>query len=65
MGYLEERHGMMMIGKTPEGTCPICATKHTSDQPHNRDSLAYQYNFYDSTGAGQRGQMLWNIVQKR
>ncbi len=50
MGYLKERHGMMMPGRTPDGTCPLCAVVHAPDQPHNRDSLAYQYKFYDEYG---------------
>lgn len=50
MGFLEERHGIRMLGKTPPGTCPECAAKHGPDQPHNRDSLAYQYKFYDEHG---------------
>lgn len=41
MGYLKEVHGMTLLGKTPEGTCPKCAVKHSPEQPHNRDSLAY------------------------
>lgn len=50
MGYLKERHGIMMLGKTPEGTCPMCAVAHDPALPHNRDSLAYQYKFYDESG---------------
>ena len=50
MGYLKERHGMIMLGRTPEGTCPECAVKHEPGQPHNRDSLVYQYQFYDKNG---------------
>lgn len=50
MGYLKERHGITMLGRTPPGTCPICAVKHDPVQPHNRDSLAYQYKFYDEHG---------------
>lgn len=50
MGYLKERHGMMMLGKPPEGTCPMCAVAHDPALPHNRDSLAYQYKFYDENG---------------
>lgn len=42
MGYLKERHGMMMIGHAPEGTCPECAVAHDPEQPHNRDSLTYK-----------------------
>lgn len=50
MGYLQERHGCMLIGKTSEGTCPVCGVKHAPEQPHNRDSLVYQYKFYDEHG---------------
>ena len=27
------------------GTCPECATKHPPEQPHNQQSLHYQYAF--------------------
>lgn len=50
MGYLKEKHGMMLLGKTPEGTCPMCAVAHNPAFPHNRDSLVYQYKFYDENG---------------
>ncbi len=50
MGYLEKRHRVKMIGKTPAGTCPECAVEHAPEQPHNRDSLAYQYKFHDQHG---------------
>lgn len=50
MGKLKEKHGMTLLGITPEGTCPICAVAHESHLPHNRDSLAYQYKFYDEYG---------------
>lgn len=50
MGYLKEVHGMTMLGNVPEGTCQECAVKHDPEQPHNRDSLAYQYKFYDQHG---------------
>lgn len=50
MGFLNERHGMMLVGRTPPGTCPVCAVNHPPEQPHNRDSLAYQYKFYDEHG---------------
>lgn len=50
MGYLGDRHGMAMLGKVPDGACPECAVKHEPDQPYNRDSLAYQYHFYDKYG---------------
>ena len=50
MGFLNDRHGMTLLGQTPPGTCPICATKHEPEQPHNQQSLAYQYKFYDENG---------------
>ncbi len=50
MGYLKEKHGVTLLGATPPGTCPECAVKHDPEQPHNRDSLAYQYKFYDKYG---------------
>ena len=28
------------------GVCQVCAVKHDPEQPHNRDSLYYQYRFY-------------------
>lgn len=50
MGFLQEKHGIMMLGRAPEGTCPMCAVKHDPRMPHNRDSLTYQYKFYDQHG---------------
>lgn len=50
MGYLQSRHGITMIGKTPEGTCPMCGTAHAPEFPHNQQSLTYQYKFYDQNG---------------
>lgn len=50
MGFLNDRHGMMLVGRTSPGTCPMCAVKHGPEQPHNRDSLTYQYKFYDEHG---------------
>ena len=49
-GFLKARHGMMMLGKTPEGTCPECAVAHDPALPHNQQSMAYQYHFYDQHG---------------
>lgn len=50
MGFLKERHGAVLLGKTPDGTCPMCAVKHEPEMPHNKDSLCYQYKFYDQHG---------------
>jgi predicted glycoside hydrolase/deacetylase ChbG (UPF0249 family) len=49
-GHLQEKHGMTLFGNTPPGTCPECATTHDPDQPHNQQSLTYQYKFYDQHG---------------
>ena len=50
MGYLKQRYGCIMPGKTPEGTCPECAVAHNPGIPHNKQSLVYQYHFYDQHG---------------
>ena len=39
-----------LLGKTPPGTCPECAVNHPPEQPHNQQSLAYQYKFYEQQG---------------
>ena len=36
--------------RTPPGTCPECAVKHEPGQPHDAQSLAYQYDFYGKHG---------------
>lgn len=50
MGYLMDRHNMTLLGKVPEGKCQMCATEHDPEMPHNLNSLAYQYKFYDEHG---------------
>jgi len=50
MGYLKDKHGFTLLGNTPSGTCPMCATVHDPEQPHNQQSLTYQYKFYDEHG---------------
>ena len=45
-----EDHKMVLLNTVPKGACPICAVKHEPDQPHNRDSLFYQYKFYLENG---------------
>ncbi len=35
---------------TAPGTCPECAVKHEPKQPHNAESLHYQYYFYGQHG---------------
>ena len=50
MGYLKNRHGFNMLGATPLGTCPECGRAHAEEMPHDQQSLAYQYKFYDQHG---------------
>lgn len=33
-----------------KGSCPHCATEHEPEQPHNQQSLYYQYAFYGENG---------------
>jgi hypothetical protein len=40
----------MMLLPAKEGTCPICATAHEPEMPHNGQSLYYQYRFYGNRG---------------
>lgn len=40
----------MMPVDTRDGQCSQCAVKHEPDQPHNQQSLAYQYSFYAEHG---------------
>lgn len=40
----------MLLMPPPNGTCPICAVKHSDDMPHNQQSLYYQYRFYGTHG---------------
>ena len=50
MGMLKEKHGLTMLGNTPPGTCPFCAVTHPPEQPHNQESLTWQYKYYDAHG---------------
>ncbi|HIV19452.1 MAG TPA: hypothetical protein IAC82_09155 [Candidatus Merdivicinus intestinigallinarum] len=50
MGFLQKVCGATLVGSTPPGTCPMCAVKHDPQMPHNRDSLTYQYKFFDEYG---------------
>lgn len=40
----------MMLLPPAKGSCPICAVKHASSDPHNAQSLYYQYRFYGVRG---------------
>ena len=50
MGYLKDKHNIILMDKTPPGTCPMCAKTHRPDVPHDKSSLIYQYKFYDENG---------------
>ncbi|MCD8218093.1 MAG: hypothetical protein LUD01_08635, partial [Clostridiales bacterium] len=45
-----EQHGIQLIEITPKGTCPECGVVHKPGYPHYRDSIVYQYIFYDRHG---------------
>jgi len=46
MGYL----GNWRVGPTEPGACPECGARHDPRLPHDHESLAYQYAFYDRHG---------------
>ena len=50
MSKINDRYGLMLFGDTPRGTCPMCAVRHDPDQPHDQQSLTWQYKFYDIHG---------------
>ena len=41
------------------GACPICATKHDAHDPHDRDSLYYQNQFFK---ANKRFPSWWDAM---
>lgn len=43
-------HPFQIVGNTPPGTCPECAAEHEPEDPHNQQSLTYQYKFYAEHG---------------
>ena len=40
----------MMLLPAAAGTCPVCATQHEPSEPHNAQSMYYQYRFYGVRG---------------
>lgn len=40
----------MLLLPPKEGTCPVCAWDHPDHQPHNIESMYYQYRFYGVRG---------------
>ncbi len=43
-------NGQMRLLKPQEGVCQICATKHEPADPHNKQSLYYQVDFFITHG---------------
>lgn len=41
---------MTVVMLPVRGGCPACGTRHEDDQPHNQQSLAYQYGFWGRHG---------------
>lgn len=40
----------LLKGRVPDGQCAECLTKHEVTQPHNQQSLQYQYGFMEKHG---------------
>lgn len=40
----------MMMLPAKEGTCEQCAVAHEEREPHNAQSMFYQYHFYNEKG---------------
>lgn len=49
-GKVVDRKENAMTILPPKSGCPECGTDHPHDQPHNRDSMVYQYQFYGTHG---------------
>lgn len=62
MGFLNERHGMMLVGRTPPGTCPVCAVNHPLNNPTTVTALPISTSSTTSMAAGRRGRMPWSIA---
>ena len=45
-----EKQNAMMLLPPGDNVCQICAVDHEHDQPHNQQSLFYQYHFYSTHG---------------
>jgi protein-disulfide isomerase len=41
----DPKEGMRLL-PAKKGTCPECAVAHDPTQPHNQQSIYYQYHFY-------------------
>jgi len=47
---VEERRNAMTLLPPAGDVCQVCAVDHPWDQPHNQESLYYQYRFYAEHG---------------
>jgi hypothetical protein len=47
---IREERGAFTLQPAPPGTCPVCADQHEPAEPHNAESLHYQYAFYAERG---------------
>jgi hypothetical protein len=47
---IEEKESHFTLLPCKPGVCQECATAHEPEQPHNQQSLYYQYHFYAQTG---------------
>lgn len=50
MGVLMDLYGMELLNDVKKGCCQECGVRHSPEQPHNKDSLYYQYHFYNEHG---------------
>ncbi len=46
----EKRPNAVTLLPPKPGVCQVCAVDHAMDQPHNAQSLYYQYHFYAERG---------------
>ncbi len=49
-GKTEASKGSMMMLPAKAGTCEQCAYEHKAEDPHNAQSIFYQYFFYNDQG---------------
>jgi len=42
---MKEKAMKMTLLPPAKDVCQVCATKHSSEEPHNKDSLYYQMQF--------------------
>lgn len=51
MNFIKGKHlGPWDLMPPPKGTCPECAVAHSVEQPHDKQSIFYQYKFYNEHG---------------